>query len=99
MPLLAGRVAIVTGGGRGVGRQHRFELARHGASVLVNDPGVGLGGEDATDTASGTRPTTWWPRSCPRVARRSSGAGTYGMRRLSATMSAGLPAPQGRGLS
>ncbi len=53
MPLLAGRVAIVTGGGRGIGRQHCLELARHGASVLVNDPGVGLRGEDAADTASG----------------------------------------------
>jgi NAD(P)-dependent dehydrogenase (short-subunit alcohol dehydrogenase family) len=47
--VLTGRVAIVTGGGRGIGRRHCRELARHGACVLVNDPGVGLRGE--TDAA------------------------------------------------
>jgi NAD(P)-dependent dehydrogenase (short-subunit alcohol dehydrogenase family) len=42
---LRGKVAIVTGGGRGIGRQHCLELARHGASVVVNDPGVSVRGE------------------------------------------------------
>jgi NAD(P)-dependent dehydrogenase (short-subunit alcohol dehydrogenase family) len=41
-------VAIVTGGGRGIGREHCLELARQGARVVVVDPGVGLRGE-ATD--------------------------------------------------
>jgi len=43
MGLLDGRVAIVTGGGRGVGRAYALKLAENGAKVLVND----LGGDKA----------------------------------------------------
>lgn len=48
--ILEGRVAIVTGAGRGLGREHALELARQGAKVVVNDYGVSLAGEGTQDT-------------------------------------------------
>ena len=52
--LCEGRVAIVTGGARGLGRTHAEMLAHHGAKVIVNDIGAELDGA-AGDTSVAQR--------------------------------------------
>jgi len=49
MGLLDGKSVVVTGGGRGIGREHCLELARRGARVMVVDPGLGVGGEESDE--------------------------------------------------
>lgn len=50
-PLLCeGRVVIVTGAGRGLGRAHALAYAAEGARVVVNDLGVGLDGTPGPDS-------------------------------------------------
>jgi len=52
MGALEGRVAIITGAGRGIGREHALLFASEGAKVVVNDLGGGIHGEaDAASVA------------------------------------------------
>jgi NAD(P)-dependent dehydrogenase (short-subunit alcohol dehydrogenase family) len=48
--LLEGKVALITGAGRGIGRDHAIMMAEHGANIVVND----LGGDESGDGADAT---------------------------------------------
>src|ERR1700742_5092189 len=47
MGLLDGKVVLITGGGRGIGRETALIAARQGAKVIVNDLGAALNGDGA----------------------------------------------------
>lgn len=51
--LLEGKVALVTGGARGIGFEIARMLHRHGASVVIADNGASIGGDEEDATAAG----------------------------------------------
>ncbi|MBY8342798.1 SDR family oxidoreductase [Streptomyces spinosirectus] len=51
--ICAGRVVVVTGAGRGLGRAHALAFAAEGARIVVNDLGVGLDGRRGADSPAG----------------------------------------------
>jgi NAD(P)-dependent dehydrogenase (short-subunit alcohol dehydrogenase family) len=50
--LCQGRVAIITGAARGIGREYALQLAAHGAKVVINDIGTGRDGRGADQSAA-----------------------------------------------
>jgi NAD(P)-dependent dehydrogenase (short-subunit alcohol dehydrogenase family) len=52
MGILDDKIAIVTGGGTGIGRAHALLFAEEGAKVLVNDPGGALDGSGSSSAAA-----------------------------------------------
>src|SRR6478609_6462382 len=51
-----GKVAIITGAGRGLGREYALLLAARGARVVVNDLGVAISDTDGSGDAPATNP-------------------------------------------
>src|SRR5579883_2918921 len=51
--LVEGKTVIITGAGRGIGREHALEFARQGANVVVNDRGAELDGTGSSTGPAG----------------------------------------------
>ncbi|WP_211262289.1 SDR family NAD(P)-dependent oxidoreductase [Nitriliruptor alkaliphilus] len=79
---LAGRVAVVTGAGGGLGRSHALALAARGADVVVNDLGVARDGSEAGQRAADAVVVEIEAAGGRAVANRDSVADPVGARAI-----------------
>lgn len=80
--MLRGKVAVVTGAGRGIGRGVALELADQGARVVVNDYGVGLDGREPSSAPAEAVVAEIRAAGGEAVANASSVAEWDGARRI-----------------
>ena len=74
--LCDGRVVVITGAGRGIGRGHALEFARQGAKVVVNDIGTELDGSGGSTGPAAA--SAWGGASASPACRLPSNAGPEG---------------------
>ncbi|HEY5384273.1 MAG TPA: SDR family NAD(P)-dependent oxidoreductase, partial [Acidimicrobiales bacterium] len=53
MGICDGRVVVITGAGRGIGREHALEFASQGAKLVINDLGAEVDGSGSSDGPAG----------------------------------------------
>lgn len=85
MGRLDGRVAVITGAGRGIGREHALLLASEGAKLVINDLGGATDGEGSDDAAAQLVATEIEERGGIAVANGDDVADWEGGQRLIAT--------------
>ncbi|GAA1090529.1 SDR family NAD(P)-dependent oxidoreductase [Nocardiopsis composta] len=82
MGSLDGRIAVITGAGNGIGREHALLFAREGAAVVVNDPGTAPDGSGSDASVAEAVARTIREAGGRAVASTDSVADPAGARRI-----------------